>query len=267
MARQVPRYEGVRGRGRASHTVRVNNLTLQRRVGTRKSKRRGGRARRCLDGRWLAVAGHRLRLAQVRHLEAGLVLGQDLHEGPQLQPPLLAGDPVPVEQTEHAAGEAAPTGARQGPVPTGLGPAAMAPLGRPAAPLPQCCGSLRGGRQHRPRRSGRLAPRPRHEGVDVRGFVYLLEVCLLLQLYHGPEHKVSLGNAQHADGLIGHEPFPCKRRDQRLEARGRSAVRPTAAGGRGDNDSSSSSHLSRRTPDARLPAAVTRGRRATWESP
>lgn len=161
----------------------------------------------------------------------------------------------------------APTGARQGPVPIGLAPAAMAPLGRPAAPLPQCCGSLRGGRQHRPRRSGRLAPRPRHEGVDVRGFVYLLEVCLLLQLYHGPEHKVSLRNAQHADGLIGHEPFPCKRRDLRLEARGRSAVRPTAAGGRGDNDSSSSSHLSRRTPDARLPAAVTRGRRATWESP
>lgn len=39
---------------------------------------------------------HGLQLARVRHLEAGLVLGQDLHEGPQLQPPLLLGDPVPV---------------------------------------------------------------------------------------------------------------------------------------------------------------------------
>lgn len=44
------------------------------------------------------MAGHVLQLAQVRHLEAGLVLGQDLHEGPQLQPPLLAGDSVPVDQ-------------------------------------------------------------------------------------------------------------------------------------------------------------------------
>lgn len=136
MARQVPRYEGVRGRGRASHTVRVNNLTLQRRVGTRKSKRRGGRARRCLDGRWLAVAGHRLRLAQVRHLEAGLVLGQDLHEGPQLQPPLLAGDPVPVEQTEHAAGEARAHGGQTGPGSHRARACRHGSLGTPSRPAP-----------------------------------------------------------------------------------------------------------------------------------
>lgn len=48
-------------------------------------------------GRLLGPARlHGLQLARVRHLEAGLVLGQDLHEGPQLQPPLLLGDPVPV---------------------------------------------------------------------------------------------------------------------------------------------------------------------------
>ena len=47
-------------------------------------------------GRLLRATGlHGLQLACVRHLEAGLVLGQDLHEGPQLQPPLLLGDPVP----------------------------------------------------------------------------------------------------------------------------------------------------------------------------
>ena len=58
----------------------------------------GGRP---LDGsRLLGATGlHRLQLAGIRHLEADLVLGQDLHEGPQLQPPLLLGDPVPVGGT------------------------------------------------------------------------------------------------------------------------------------------------------------------------
>ena len=47
-------------------------------------------------GRLLGATGlHRLQLAGIRHLEADLVLGQDLHEGPQLQPPLLLGNPVP----------------------------------------------------------------------------------------------------------------------------------------------------------------------------
>lgn len=45
----------------------------------------------------MAAVMHGLQLPGLRHLVAGLVLGQDLHEGPQLQPPLLLGDPVPVD--------------------------------------------------------------------------------------------------------------------------------------------------------------------------
>lgn len=46
----------------------------------------------------MAVALRVLQLASIRQLEAGLVLGQDLHERPQLQPPLLSGNPVPANQ-------------------------------------------------------------------------------------------------------------------------------------------------------------------------
>ena len=45
----------------------------------------------------MASVVHVLQLAGVGHLVAGLVLGQDLHERPQLQPPLLLGDPVPAD--------------------------------------------------------------------------------------------------------------------------------------------------------------------------
>lgn len=49
------------------------------------------------DGSRLHVAALEqvFHLPGLRHLVAGLVLGQDLHEGAQLQPPLLFGDPVP----------------------------------------------------------------------------------------------------------------------------------------------------------------------------
>lgn len=48
----------------------------------------------------MASVRHGLQLVGVGDLVAGLVLGQDLHERPQLQPPLLFGDPVPVGQEE-----------------------------------------------------------------------------------------------------------------------------------------------------------------------
>lgn len=38
--------------------------------------------------------GHVLQLARVGHVVAGLVLGQDLHDGTELQPPLLRRNPV-----------------------------------------------------------------------------------------------------------------------------------------------------------------------------
>lgn len=41
-----------------------------------------------------SVVHHVLQLAGVGHVVARLVLGQDLHEGTQLEPPLLLGDPV-----------------------------------------------------------------------------------------------------------------------------------------------------------------------------
>lgn len=41
------------------------------------------------------VVSQGLQLARIRHIIAGFVLGQDLHERPQFQPPLLLGDPVP----------------------------------------------------------------------------------------------------------------------------------------------------------------------------
>lgn len=57
------------------------------------------RVQQRLDGSRLLVASgvHRLQLVEVGDLVAGLVLGQDLHERPQLQPPLLLGDPVPAD--------------------------------------------------------------------------------------------------------------------------------------------------------------------------
>lgn len=52
-----------------------------------------------LDGCRLLGAGvNVLQLAHIRDLIAGLVLGQDLHEGPQLQPPLLFGNSVPADE-------------------------------------------------------------------------------------------------------------------------------------------------------------------------
>lgn len=44
------------------------------------------------------AAVHVLQLAGLRDIKAGLVLGQDLHEGPELQPPLLFGNSVPVDR-------------------------------------------------------------------------------------------------------------------------------------------------------------------------
>lgn len=41
-----------------------------------------------------------LQLPGVGHVEAGLVLGQDLHQGTQLEPPLLLGDPVAAEANQ-----------------------------------------------------------------------------------------------------------------------------------------------------------------------
>ena len=62
-------------------------------------------------GRLLRAPGlHRLQLAGIRHLEADLVLGQDLHEGPQFQPPLLLGDPVPVGGDQAELGWGPPGG-------------------------------------------------------------------------------------------------------------------------------------------------------------
>lgn len=46
----------------------------------------------------MALEVHVLQLARVGDLVAGLVLGQDLHEGPQLQPPLLFGNSVPASR-------------------------------------------------------------------------------------------------------------------------------------------------------------------------
>lgn len=51
----------------------------------------------CLDGSSLSFLwehGHVFQLAWVWHIIAGLVLGQDLHQRSQLQPPLLLGNPV-----------------------------------------------------------------------------------------------------------------------------------------------------------------------------
>lgn len=45
------------------------------------------------------VVSQGLQLACIRHIIARLVLGQDLHERPQFQPPLLLGDPVPGRKT------------------------------------------------------------------------------------------------------------------------------------------------------------------------
>ena len=48
-----------------------------------------------LDGGLLGPdVGHMLQLGGVGHVKAGPVLGQDLHEGAELQPPLLLRDPM-----------------------------------------------------------------------------------------------------------------------------------------------------------------------------
>lgn len=49
----------------------------------------------------MAAVVHVLQLFRVGHLEAGLVLGQDLHERPQLQPPLLFRNPVPADRRKQ----------------------------------------------------------------------------------------------------------------------------------------------------------------------
>lgn len=49
-----------------------------------------------------------LQLGRVGDLQAGLVLGQDLHEGPELQPPLLFGNPVPANGRQQ--GESSDSG-------------------------------------------------------------------------------------------------------------------------------------------------------------
>lgn len=43
----------------------------------------------------MAAAVHVLYVARIGDLQAGLVLGQDLHQWPQLKPPLLFGNSVP----------------------------------------------------------------------------------------------------------------------------------------------------------------------------
>lgn len=62
----------------------------------------------------MASVVHGLQLVGVGDLVAGLVLGQDLHERPQLQPPLLFGDPVPADGRKRPSGPPGPGGRASG---------------------------------------------------------------------------------------------------------------------------------------------------------
>lgn len=76
----------------------INNISVTKMGGKQEVRRIVG-WRWHLDGcRLLGASVNVLQLARVRDLKAGLVLGQDLHERPQFQPPLLFGNSVPADE-------------------------------------------------------------------------------------------------------------------------------------------------------------------------